>query len=178
MFAVIRTGGKQYRVAAEDVIKVDKVKGDPGEIVQFGEVLVVGGDDVTLGVPTIAGASVAAEVLEQGRGAKVIAFKKRRRKNSRRKRGHRQEFTLLRVTEILTDGAKPTVTARPKPEPKPKPVVTEPDDDEPAESPAPKAKAAKKPAAKKADKKADKKPAKKADKKTDKPKSGGKGKKK
>jgi large subunit ribosomal protein L21 len=179
MFAVIRTGGKQYRVAAEDVIKVEKVKGDPGEIVQFGEVLVVGGDDVTLGVPTIAGASVAAEVLEQGRGAKVIAFKKRRRKNSRRKRGHRQEFTLLRVTEILTDGAKPTVTARPKPEPKPKPVVTEPDDgDEPAESPAPKAKAAKKPAAKKADKKADKKPAKKAEKKADKPKSGGKGKKK
>ena len=179
MFAVIRTGGKQYRVAAEDVIKVEKVKGDPGEIVQFGEVLVVGGDDVTLGVPTIAGASVAAEVLEQGRGAKVIAFKKRRRKNSRRKRGHRQEFTLLRVTEILTDGAKPTVTARPKPEPKPKPVVTEPDDgDEPAERPAPKAKAAKKPAAKKADKKADKKPAKKAEKKTDKPKSGGKGKKK
>jgi large subunit ribosomal protein L21 len=171
MFAVIRTGGKQYRVAAEDVIKVEKVKGDPGEIVQFGEVLVVGGDDVTLGVPTIAGASVAAEVLEQGRGAKVIAFKKRRRKNSRRKRGHRQEFTLLRVTEILTDGAKPTVTARPKPEPKPKPVVKEPDDgDEPAESPAPKAKAAKKPAAKKADKKVDKKP--------DKPKSGGKGKKK
>jgi large subunit ribosomal protein L21 len=183
MFAVIRTGGKQYRVAAEDVIKVEKVKGDPGEIVQFGEVLVVGGDDVTLGVPTIAGASVAAEVLEQGRGAKVIAFKKRRRKNSRRKRGHRQEFTLLRVTEILTDGAKPTVTARPKPEPKPKPVVTEPDDgDEPAERAAPKAKAAKKPAAKKADKKADKKPAKKADKKpdkkTDKPKLGGKGKKK
>ena len=169
MFAVIRTGGKQYRVAAEDVIKVEKVKGDPGEIVQFGEVLVVGGDDVTLGVPTIAGASVAAEVLEQGRGAKVIAFKKRRRKNSRRKRGHRQEFTLLRVTEILTDGAKPTVTARPKPEPKPKPVVTEPDDDEPAESTAPKAKAAKKPAAKKpAAKKADKKPAKKADKKPDK----------
>jgi large subunit ribosomal protein L21 len=179
MFAVIRTGGKQYRVAAEDVIKVEKVKGDPGEIVQFGEVLVVGGDDVTLGVPTIAGASVAAEVLEQGRGAKVIAFKKRRRKNSRRKRGHRQEFTLLRVTEILTDGAKPTVTARPKPEPKPKPVVKEPDDgDEPAESPAPKAKAAKKPAAKKADKKADKKPAKKAEKKPDKPKSGAKGKKK
>ena len=179
MFAVIRTGGKQYRVAAEDVIKVEKVKGDPGEIVQFGEVLVVGGDDVTLGVPTIAGASVAAEVLEQGRGAKVIAFKKRRRKNSRRKRGHRQEFTLLRVTEILTDGAKPTVTARPKPEPKPKPVVTEPDDgDEPAESPAPKAKAAKKPAAKKADKKADKKRAKKAEKKPDKPKSGAKGKKK
>src|SRR5215468_3692987 len=114
MFAVIRTGGKQYRVAAEDVLKVDKVKGSPGEIVQFGEVLVVGGDNVTLGQPTIAGASVAAEVLEQGRGPKIIAFKKRRRKNSRRKRGHRQEFTLVRVTEILTDGAKPTKTARPK----------------------------------------------------------------
>src|SRR5262249_54862230 len=117
MFAVIRTGGKQYRVAAEDVIKVDKVKGSPGEIVQFGEVLVVGGDSVSLGQPTVAGASVAAEVLEQGRGPKIIAFKKRRRKNSRRKRGHRQEFTLIRVTEILTDGAKPTKTARPKPEP-------------------------------------------------------------
>ncbi len=111
MFAVIRTGGKQYRVAAEDVIKVEKVSGDPGEIVQFGEVLVVGGDNVTLGAPTVSGASVAAEVLEQGRGPKVIAFKKRRRKNSRRKRGHRQEFTLVRVTEILTDGAKPSKAA-------------------------------------------------------------------
>jgi large subunit ribosomal protein L21 len=108
MFAVIRTGGKQYRVAAEDVVRVDKIKGTPGEIVQFGDVLVVGGDNITLGQPTIAGTSVAAEVLEQGRGPKIIVFKKRRRKNSRRKRGHRQEFTLVRVTEILTDGAKPT----------------------------------------------------------------------
>ena len=112
MFAVIRTGGKQYRVAAEDVIKVDRLDGEPGEIVQFGEVLVVGGDNVALGVPTVAGASVAAEVLEQGRGPKVIAFKKRRRKNSRRKRGHRQEFTLVRVTEILTDGAQPNKKAK------------------------------------------------------------------
>lgn len=112
MFAVIRTGGKQYRVAAEDVIKVDRLDGEPGEIVQFGEVLVVGGDNVTLGAPTVAGASVAAEVLEQGRGRKVIAFKKRRRKNSRRKRGHRQDFTLVRVTEILTDGAKPGKKAK------------------------------------------------------------------
>ncbi len=120
MFAVIKTGGKQYRVAAEDVLKIEKVKGEPGEIIQLGDVLVVGGDNVTLGAPTIAGATVAAEVLEQGRGPKVIAFKKRRRKNSRRKRGHRQEFTLLRITEILTDGAKPTKTARPKREPKPK----------------------------------------------------------
>jgi large subunit ribosomal protein L21 len=111
MFAVIRTGGKQYRVAAEDVIRIDKVAGNPGEIVEFGEVLVVGGDNVTLGAPTVSGASVAAEVVEQGRGQKVIVFKKRRRKNSRRKRGHRQEFTLVRVTEILTDGAKPSKEA-------------------------------------------------------------------
>jgi large subunit ribosomal protein L21 len=114
MFAVIKTGGKQYRVAADDVIQVDKVKGEPGEIVQFGEVLVVGGDSVQLGTPSVNGASVAAEVIEQGRGPKIIAFKKRRRKNSRRKRGHRQEFTLVRITEILTDGEKPTKAARPK----------------------------------------------------------------
>jgi large subunit ribosomal protein L21 len=107
MFAVIRTGGKQYRVTADDVIKIDKIKGDPGEIVEFGDVLVVGGENVLLGTPTVSGACVAAEVLEQGRGPKIIAFKKRRRKNSRRKRGHRQEFTLLRVTEILTGGARP-----------------------------------------------------------------------
>src|SRR5262245_12089874 len=115
MFAVIKTGGKQYRVAAEDLLKVEKIKGEPGEIVQFGEVLVVGGDPATIGAPTVAGASVAAEVVEQGRGPKVIAFKKRRRKNSRRKRGHRQEFTLVRITEILTDGAKPSKKAAAKP---------------------------------------------------------------
>ena len=117
MFAVFKTGGKQYRVAAEDVLKVDKIKGEPGEIVEFGEVLVLGGDSVTLGAPVVSGAAVAAEVLEQARGPKVIAFKKRRRKNSRRKRGHRQEFTLLRITEILTDGKKPSVKARGKAEP-------------------------------------------------------------
>jgi large subunit ribosomal protein L21 len=115
MFAVFKTGGKQYRVAAEDMLQVDKIKGEPGEIVEFGEVLVVGGDSVTLGAPTVAGATVAAEVVVQGRGAKIIAFKKRRRKNSRRKRGFRQEFTLLRITEILTDGNKPSKTAPPRP---------------------------------------------------------------
>jgi large subunit ribosomal protein L21 len=115
MFAVIKTGGKQYRVAAEDVIKVEKVKGELGEIVEFGEVLVVGGDDVKLGEPTVSGAIVAGQVLEQGRGPKVIAFKKRRRKNSRRKRGHRQEFTLVRITEILTDGAKANQNPPPRP---------------------------------------------------------------
>jgi large subunit ribosomal protein L21 len=115
MFAVFKTGGKQYRVAAEDVLKVEKVKGDPGEIVEFGEVLLVGGETVTLGAPTVAGAMVAAEVLDQARGPKIIAFKKRRRKNSRRKRGHRQEFTLIRITEILTEGRKPNKTAPPRP---------------------------------------------------------------
>ncbi len=114
MFAVIRTGGKQYRVAAEDVIKVDKIAGEPGEIIQIADVLVVGGDQPTLGTPTVAGASVAAEVVEQGRGATIIAFKKRRRQNSRRKRGIRPEFTRLRITEILTDGRKPSLEARRK----------------------------------------------------------------
>ena len=129
MFAVFKTGGKQYRVAAEDVLKIDKVKGEPGEIVEFGEVLVVGGEAVTLGAPTVAGATVAAEVLDQSRGPKIIAFKKRRRKNSRRKRGHRQEFTLLRITEILTDGKKPSKTAQPRPKralaPRPEESVSE-----------------------------------------------------
>jgi large subunit ribosomal protein L21 len=145
MFAVIRTGGKQYRVAAEDVLKVDKVVGQPGEIVEFGEVLVVGGDNVQLGAPTVSGATVAAEVIEQGRGAKVIAFKKRRRKNSRRKRGHRQEFTLIRITEILTDGKKPSKLAKAKPERKPKPAErTEADSDKTKSKPKAKAKAAEK----------------------------------
>jgi large subunit ribosomal protein L21 len=125
MFAVFKTGGKQYRVAAEDVIKVGKVKGEPGEIVEFGEVLVVGGDNLSLGAPTVAGATVAAEVLDQARGSKIIAFKKRRRKNSRRKIGHRQEFTLLRITEILTDGKKPSKQAQPRPKRAPAPARAE-----------------------------------------------------
>jgi large subunit ribosomal protein L21 len=115
MFAVFKSGGKQYRAAADDVLEVDKIKGEPGEIVEFGEVLVVGGDDVTLGSPTVAGATVAAEVVAQARGPKIIAFKKRRRKNSRRKRGHRQEFTRIRITEILTQGKKPSRKAEAKP---------------------------------------------------------------
>src|SRR6202161_1292156 len=123
MFAVIKTGGKQYRVAAEDVIKVEKIKREPGEIVEFGEVMVVGGDSVTLGTPMIAGATVAAEVLDQARGPKIIAFKKRRRQNSRRKIGHRQEFTLLRITEILTDGKKPSKEVQPRKKSAPKPAA-------------------------------------------------------
>ena len=121
MFAVIKTGGKQYRVAAEDVIRIDRVNGQPGEIVEFGEVLVVGGDTPQLGTPKVAGATVAGEVLQHTRGDKVIAFKKRRRKNSRRKRGYRHEFSVVRITEILTDGAKPSKTAAPRPKREPKP---------------------------------------------------------
>src|SRR5215813_15580787 len=107
MFAVIKTGGKQYRVALEDKLQVARVPGNPGDVVEFGEVLVVGGDTPTLGNPTVAGATVAAEIIAHERDDKVIAFKKRRRKNSRRKRGHRQEYSLVQITEILTGGAKP-----------------------------------------------------------------------
>ena len=123
MFAVIKTGGKQYRVVAEDVLRVDRLEAEPGTVVEFGEVLVVGGDTTMLGTPTVAGATVGAEVLDHVRGAKVIAFKKRRRKNSRRKRGHRQAYSLVRITEILTEGKKPSQSPppRPKREPRPKP---------------------------------------------------------
>jgi large subunit ribosomal protein L21 len=144
MFAVIKTGGKQYRVAPNDVLAIGKIAGEPGTIAQLGEVLMLGGDSPVLGNPMVAGASVAVELIEQKRGPKVIAFKKRRRKNSRRKRGYRDEFTVVRVAEILTDGKAPTVTAKPKPV-KAKPA---PDADE-AKAPAEKKKAAK-PAAKKA----------------------------
>ncbi|WP_025030534.1 50S ribosomal protein L21 [Nitratireductor aquibiodomus] len=116
MFAVIKTGGKQYRVSANDLLQVERVTGEPGEIIQFADVLAVGeGEDVTFGAPLIDGASVAAEVVEQGRGKKVIAFKKRRRQNSRRKRGHRQLLTTVRISEILTGGAKPSKKAAAKP---------------------------------------------------------------
>jgi large subunit ribosomal protein L21 len=116
MFAVIRTGGKQYRVAAGEALEVEKLPGEAGDQVVFPDVLMLGGDAPHVGAPLVAGASVAAEIVEQRRGAKLIVFKKRRRKNSRRKNGHRQHFTLLRVTEILTDGKTPT--ARKKAEPK------------------------------------------------------------
>jgi large subunit ribosomal protein L21 len=120
MFAVIKTGGRQYRVVPDDVLEIGKIAGDVGTIVQLGEVLLVGGDQPVLGAPTVEGASVAAEVLQHKRGPKVISFKKRRRKNSRRKRGYRDEITVLRITEILTDDNKPTIGPRPKRE---KPIV-------------------------------------------------------
>lgn len=101
MFAVIRTGGKQYRVAENDVIKVERLDGESGASVTLDEVLMVGeGDQVTVGAPTVAGASVSAEVVEQGRGPKIIVFKKKRRQNYRRKKGHRQDLTTLKITGI------------------------------------------------------------------------------
>ena len=151
MFAVIKAGGKQYRVAAEDVIRIDRVKGEPGEVIEFGEVLLLGGDSPQVGLPTIAGAMVAGEVLQHTRGDKVIAFKKRRRKNSRRKRGSRHEFSVIRITEILTDGAKPSQTPPPRPQREPKPKLeAAPEGEAEAKPAASKAKArSKKPAAKK-----------------------------
>ncbi|HWL19366.1 MAG TPA: 50S ribosomal protein L21 [Bradyrhizobium sp.] len=122
MFAVIKTGGRQYRVVPDDVLEIGKIDGDVGSIVQLGEVLVLGGDTPVLGTPAVAGASVAAEVLQHKRGPKVISFKKRRRKNSKRKRGYRDEITVLRITEILADNAKPTKGPRPK-KPKAEPAT-------------------------------------------------------
>ena len=121
MFAVIKTGGKQYRVAPEDVIRIDRVDGEPGKVVSFGEVLVVGGDTPTIGAPLVSGATVAGEIVAHERGDKVIAFKKRRRKNSRRKRGYRHEFSVIRITEILTGGKKPAKEPPPRPKREAKP---------------------------------------------------------
>lgn len=106
MFAVIKTGGKQYSVSANDAITVMSLPGAAGDVVTFDNVLALGGDgESTIGAPFIAGASVAAEIVEQKRGPKVIAFKKRRRQNSKRKRGHRQDLTLVRITGLVTGRA-------------------------------------------------------------------------
>jgi large subunit ribosomal protein L21 len=105
MFAVVKTGGKQYRVTENDVLLVEKLDGEEGSAIQFAEVLMLGGDDVTVGTPFVKGASVSAEVLEQLRGPKVISFKKRRRKHSsQRTRGHRQHLTRVRITGIAGAG--------------------------------------------------------------------------
>jgi large subunit ribosomal protein L21 len=154
MFAVFKSGGKQYRVSPEDRLKVARLAGEPGSIMELKDVLMVGGDTPVLGNP-VAGAAVAVEVIAHERGPKIIAFKKRRRKNSRRKRGYREEYTLIRITEILTDGKKPTVEARPR-KAKPEPAAEPAEGDEKPKAKAkaapakkPKAKApAKKPAAK------------------------------
>ena len=110
MFAVIKQGGKHYTVAADQTIELGKLTAKPGEIVTF-PVTVLGGDKPSVGAPLVSGALVAAEVLAHTRGDKVIAFKKRRRQNSRRKRGHRQDYTMVRITEILTGGKQPSKQA-------------------------------------------------------------------
>lgn len=178
MFAVIKTGGKQYRVAAEDVITIEKLAAEAGATVTFEEVLMVGdGDTATIGTPLVAGASVAGEVVEQTRGDKIRIFKKKRRQNYRRTAGHRQHLTVVKITGILTDGAgkavkkakagKPEtdeatapgtaevasdVTAETKPAKAPRAEMSA--ETKMAEKPEPAARksAAKKPAAKKADK--------------------------
>jgi len=143
MHAVIRTGGKQYRVAAQDVIRVEKVMGDEGDVIVFDEVLAVGAE---LGAPLVSGASVAGRVVAQARADKIIVFKKKRRHNYRRKKGHRQDLTIIRIEEILTGGKKAST----------------------AKKAAPKKDAPKKEVAK-ADAKADAKPAPKAEAKAEKP---------
>lgn len=136
MFAVIKTGGKQYRVAANDVLKIGKVAGEVGDIVEVGQVMAHGeGDSVTLGAPFVDGATVTAEVVLQGRAKTVIAFKKRRRQNSRRKHGHRQHETTVRISEILLGGAKPTKKAAAKQEAVTDASVSESAAEKPAKAP-------------------------------------------
>ena len=162
MFAVIKTGGKQYKVAPNDVLRIEKIAGAPGDTVELGSVLMVGGEDgLTIGAPLVEGAAVAAEVIEQARADKIIVFKKKRRKNHRRRNGHRQHETVLRVTEILTDGKKPSkAPSKAKAKAKTAPAAAEqtpakkaPAKKAPAKKAAPKQAAAKKAPAKKAAKK-------------------------
>ncbi|EDQ31661.2 ribosomal protein L21 [Hoeflea phototrophica DFL-43] len=121
MFAVIKTGGKQYRVAANDVLTIEKLEGAAGDTVEFNEILMVGeGAGASVGAPFVEGAMVVAEVVEQGRARKVLAFKKRRRQNSKRIRGHRQHQTVVKITDILTGGAKPAKKAAAKKDAAPK----------------------------------------------------------
>lgn len=173
MFAVIRTGGKQYRVAKDDTIVVEKLAGDPGTMVELSEVLMIGsGKSASIGSPLVDKAAVFAEVVEQSRADKIIVFKKHRRKNYRRTRGHRQQQTVLRILDVSPTGAKPKAVAKakaapqgtPKATPKPaaktepqketkkeakKPEAKKPAAKQEAKKPGAKAPAKKKPAAKK-----------------------------
>ena len=159
MFAVIRTGGKQYRVAKDDTIVVEKLAGDPGTMGELSEVLMIGsGKSASIGSPLVDKAAVIAEVVEQSRADKIIVFKKHRRKNYRRTRGHRQQQTVLRILDVSPTGAKPKAVAKakaapqgtpkatPKPAAKPKPQK---ETKKEAKKPGAKAPAKKKPAAKK-----------------------------
>ena len=158
MYAVIKTGGKQYKVAANDKILIEKLEGDAGDQIEFTEVLMVGnGADVAIGAPLVVGATVVAEIEKQARGPHLIIFKKRRRKHYRRRNGHRQDLTSVTITEILTGGAKPSKAAKPaKAEAAPAPATVEkPAKKEAAPAAAGEAaaeKPARKPRAKKADK--------------------------
>ncbi len=152
MYAVIRTGGKQYKVAKDQIVIVEKLSGETGDSVAFEQILMVGDEAAsTVGTPYVIGASVTAEVLGQDRDEKIVVFKKKRRKTYRRRKGHRQDQTILRITEILTDGQKPSKAKAAKPE------ALKPEAAEDAKEPA--AKAAKKPKAAPKAKAAAKKPA-------------------
>jgi len=154
MFAVVKTGGKQYRVAKGDIVIVEKILGEAGDVVSLDEVLMIGkeGEAPTVGTPRVDKAAVFAEVVEQGRAAKIIVFKKKRRQNYRRKNGHRQDQTVLRVVEVSTTGTasavKPKATAKAAPakDAAPKKVAEEkaPAKKAPAKKAAPKKAAAKK----------------------------------
>ncbi len=152
MYAVIKTGGKQYRVAENDTLDIERVAGETGDIIEFKNVLMVASDKgVEIGAPLVEGATVAAELVEQFRGKKIIVFKKKRRKNYRRKNGHRQLLSKISITEILTGGKKPSKKAAAKKEAK--------KDEKPAKA---EKKPAKKGAAKAEEKSIEKAPAKKA----------------
>ncbi len=161
MFAVIKTGGKQYKVAAADQIEIERLPGAEGDAIAFENVLMVGGEGaLAVGEPLVAGASVAGEIVRQSRGERVVVFKKRRRKNSKRTRGHRQDLTVVRITEILTDGAKP---AKAKPAKKAKAQAPEPETPKPEAAPEPAAETAEAAPAPKAEPEAKAKPAGEAD---------------
>jgi len=155
MFAVVKSGGKQYRVAKDDKLVVEKLAGEVGDVIEVGDVLMLGeeGKAPTVGMPTVEKAAVFAEVLEQSRSDKVIVFKKQRRQNHRRKKGHRQEQTVLRIVEVSPTGTKPKTAAKAAPAKKADdaPAKTEAEETktETAKKPAAKKTAAKKPAAKK-----------------------------
>jgi len=155
MFGVVKSGGKQYRVAKDDKLVVEKLAGEVGDVIEVGDVLMLGeeGKAPTIGAPTVEKAAVFAEVLEQSRGDKVIVFKKQRRQNHRRKNGHRQEQTVLRIVEVSPTGTKPKTAAKAAPAKKadeaPAKEAKTDDKAETAAKPAAKKPAAKKPAAKK-----------------------------
>ena len=150
MFAVVKTGGKQYRVAADDIIAVEKLDAAPGAVVELTDVLMVGDESAqTAGTPMVEGATVAAEVLKQARSKKIIVFKKKRRQDYRRTKGHKQQVTVLRITEILTDGKKPSKRAAAKADTESKSAAEPKAEAKPKADAKPKASTAKKPAAKK-----------------------------